>query len=173
MQSHLLKLAEDTLGQRDASKLICQPTFADVGPHIRNKPNLDGAFAELSRNAEVYWPTTVYELAHETVHLLNPKPGVGNWLAEGIAVAFSVYAQRRYNSGPQRINEQSYRRALQLVSELPDGPLAAGRRIRATCGSLDNATQSILDTLFPSADPEMLAELCQTFDRDWSDPTTR
>ncbi len=52
MQVHLLKLAEDILGPRDASKTIYQPVFADDGPYIRNTPNLDGAFAELSRNAE-------------------------------------------------------------------------------------------------------------------------
>ena len=76
MQLQLLRLAEDTLGPRDASKVIYQPIFVEDGPHIRNTPNLDGAFAELSRNAEGYWPTVVKELAHETVHLLNPRPGV-------------------------------------------------------------------------------------------------
>ena len=172
VQLQLLRLAEDTLGSRDASKTICQPVFVDDGPHIRNTPNLDGAFAELSRNAEDYWPTTLYELAHETVHLLNPSPGIGNWLAEGIAVAFAVYAQGQYNLEPQRISMQSYRRALQLVSALPDGSLAAGRRIRVTCGTLNDATQSILETLFPSVDPETLTVLCKPFDRDWSNPAT-
>ena len=59
VQLQLLGLAEDTLGHRDVSKVIYQPVFADDGPHIRNTPNLDGAFAELSRNAEAYWPTVV------------------------------------------------------------------------------------------------------------------
>ena len=96
LQLQLLRLAEDTLGPRDASKTIFQPVFADYGPYIRNTPNLDGAFAELSRNAEVFWPTTLYELAHETVHLLNPRPGTGNWLGEGIAVAFSQTMARTF-----------------------------------------------------------------------------
>ena len=130
MQLQLLRLAEDTLGPRDTSKIIYPPVFADDGPFIRNTPNLDGAFAELSRYAEAYWPTVINELAHETVHLLNPKSGVGNWLSEGIAVAFSVYAQSQYNLNPQRIGMQSYCRALQLVSDLPDGPLAAGQCAR-------------------------------------------
>ncbi len=165
VQLQLLRLAEDTLGPRDSSKTIYQPVFADNGPFIRNTPNLDGAFAELSRNAEACWPTAVYELAHETVHLLNPKPGVGNWLSEGIAVAFSVYAQLHFKLEPQRINMQSYHRSLELVSELPYGPLAAGRSIRDVCGSVNSATRIILETLFPSVDSEILRELCKPFER--------
>ena len=171
VQLQLLALAENTLGHRDVSKVIYQPVFADDGPYIRNTPNLDGAFAELSRNAEGYWPTVINELAHETVHLLNPKPGIGNWLSEGIAVAFSVYAQIQYNLNPQRIGMQSYRRALQLVSDLPDGPLASGWRIRANCGALNNATPDILETLFKTTDPDTLVELCKQFERGWSGPT--
>ena len=171
VQLELLKLAEDILGPRDVSKVIYQPIFTDHDPNIRITPNLDGAFAELSRNAEGYWPTVVKELAHETVHLLNPKPGDGTWLSEGIAVAFSSYAQQQFKLEPQNITMASYRRSLELVSELPPDPLAAGRRIREAC-SLDNATQSILETLFPSVDPETLTELRNPFERDWSDPAT-
>lgn len=172
LQLQLLGLAEDVLGPRDSCKIMYQPVFADYGPHIRNTPNLDGASAELSRNAEGYWPRTLHELAHETVHLLNPKSGTANWLEEGIAVAFSVYAQRQYGLEPQSINIESYRRSLELVSELPPDPLEAGRRIRESCGSLDNASQNILETLFPSVDPETLTELCKSFVRDWSYKTT-
>ena len=166
VQLQLLELAEDALGPRDATKKIYQPEFADDGPFIRNTPNLDGAFAELSRNAESYWPTAIYELAHETVHLLNPKPGDGNWLSEGIAVAFSIHAQLYFKLTPQGIGMQSYRRSLELVSRLPCGPLVAGRSIRSACGSLDSATKSILTELFPSVDSELLAELCNPFVRD-------
>ena len=171
VQLQLLSLAEHILGPRDVSKVMYQPIFTDHDPNIRNTPNLDGAFAELSRNAEGYWPTVVKELAHETVHLLNPKPGDGTWLSEGIAVAFSNYAQQQFELGPQTITMASYRRSLELVSELPPDALAAGRRIREAC-SLDNATQSILETLFPGVDLDTLTELCKPFERDWSDPAT-
>ena len=167
MQLQLLRLAEDILGPRDGSKTIYQPVFADNGPYIRNTPNLDGAFAELSRNAEGYWPTTVYELAHETVHLLNPRPGIGNWLSEGIAVAFSHYAQQRYGMDTQDVGMASYQRSLLLVSELPPDPLTAGRRIRDACKFLNNATPCILETLFPGVNRETLTQLCQPFERGW------
>ena len=168
MQLNLLKLAEAVLGPRDNSKVIYQPAFVDDGPHIRNTPNFDGAFAELSQNAGVYWPTVVNELAHETVHLLNPSAGVGNWLSEGMAVAFSIYAQRCYRMEPQSIGIASYRRSLELVSELPPNPLTAGQHIRVACESLDNATGRILESLFPSVDSKILIQLCKAFERAWS-----
>ena len=169
LQLQLLRLAEDVLGPRDATKTMLQPAFADDGPHIRNTPRLDGAFAELSRNAERCWPTAVNELAHETVHLLNPKPGVGTWLSEGIAVAFSYYAQRKFGLEPQQVSMQAYKRALELVSMLPTDPLTVGRSVRDVCGSLENATESVLRMLFSSVDPKTLTELCRPFERDWSE----
>ena len=172
VQLQLLSLAEHILGPRDDSKVIHQPVFTDHDPNIRNTPNLDGAFVELSRNAEGYWPTVIFELGHETVHLLNPKSGDGTWLSEGIAVEFSNYAQRQFKLKPQRVNMTSYRHSLELVTGLPHDPLTAARRIREACGSLDNATQSILETLFPSVGTETLTELCKPFERDWSDQAT-
>lgn len=165
VQLQLLDLAENTLGPRDDSIRICRPVFSDDGPHITL--NFNGTFAELSRNAEEYWPAAVYELAHETVHLLNPKPGVGNWLSEGIAVAFSDCALLSFKLEPYSTDMQSYRRALDLVSELPRGSLAAGCTIRDAYGSLESATQSKLEALFPSVESEILSELSKPFVRDW------
>jgi len=167
LQQEILRLAENVFGPRDSSKTIFQPTFVDDGPQIRNTPNLDGAFAELSRNAEGYWPTAINELAHETVHLLNPKPGIGNWLSEGMAVAFSIYAQQQFGMEPQAVAMASYRRALALVSKLPPDALVTGRRIREDCGSLDNATTEGLRVLFPDVGHETLTRLCEQFQRDW------
>lgn len=89
LQNMLLDKAQELLGPR-IDKKIYQPTFSDKGANIINTPNMDGAFAVLSLNAAGYWPTTVYELAHETVHLLDPVRGCTNYLEEGVAVAFSV-----------------------------------------------------------------------------------
>ena len=106
------------------------------------------------------------------MHLLDPKSGDGAWLSEGIAVAFSDYAQRCYGKEPQNVEEASYRRAEELASELPPDALTAGRRIREACGTLDKATPGILETLFPSVDPETLKDLCKPFEREWSDTAT-
>lgn len=166
-----MRIAENQLlgsGKPGLSSGFARPSYSLPRPNIRNTPSLDGAFAELSRSAEAYWPTAVNELAHETVHLLNSILGNGNWLSEGIAVAFSDYAQRCYGMEPQSIGMTSYRRALELVTELPTDPLTAGRRIRDACGSLDAPTHCILEALFSGADPEILTQLCKPFERDWT-----
>lgn len=169
MQQELLKFAQNVFGSRDPSKTIYPPTFVDDGPHIRNTPNLDGAFAELSRTTETYWLAAIYELAHETVHLLNPKPGTGNWLSEGMAVAFSMRAWQQFGIEPQAENMPSYRRALELASELPPSALVAGRSIREACGSFNNVTTNDLVALFPDVGSATLTRLCEQFQRDWQD----
>ena len=46
LQQSLLSIAEAALGARDTTTKMYQPSFTYVGPHIRNTPELDGAFAE-------------------------------------------------------------------------------------------------------------------------------
>ena len=41
-----LSIAEAALGARDTTTKMYQPSFTYDGPHIRNTPELDGAFAE-------------------------------------------------------------------------------------------------------------------------------
>ena len=104
-------------------------------------------------------------MAHETVHLLNPVPGKGNYLGEGVAVAFSVYVQTLFGLQPQPIGLASYRRALELVCRLPNGPLEAARQIRASVGALSQVTTQHLVDLFPDVDRETLSNLAAPFVR--------
>ena len=165
LQWDLLAKAESALGPRDTSKKIYQPQFTDNGPVMRNTPNLDGAFAELSRDAESSWSYVIFELAHESVHLLNPIPGNTNNLEEGVAVAFSLSVQPEYgvNNPPAM---KSYIDALQLVCVLPGGPLEAGRRVRERIGRLSAVTVKDLRALFPSVDRQVLNKLAASFIRD-------
>ena len=170
LQEQLLSIAEESLGPRDTRINIAAPAFSDDHPTILYNPVIQEARARLSPNGKTYWPTVVRELAHETVHLLNPKNGDGTWLSEGVAEAFSQYAQRRFNRDPQAITMPSYKRALELVSTLPPDPLTAGRRIRENCGSLDAATPADLVKLFPpNVSRDTLTQLCQPFDRAWAE----
>ena len=164
LQLELLAMAESLLGPRDASKQIYQPRFADEGPQLRNTPALDGAYVELSRNGERYWPTVVFEMSHETVHLLNPIPGNANNLEEGVAVAFSLHVQSSYGiSIPVSI--PSYLYALRLVQWLPEAPLEAGARVRRQVRSLSAATPQCLAELFPAVGGGVLANLAAGFVR--------
>ena len=163
LQQTLLSMAEHLLGPRDSAKKIYQPIFNNAGPFIRNTPNMDGAFAELSPNAAGYWPTAVFELAHETVHLLNPTAGGTNFLEEGIAVAFSQFAMERYGWQPYEPSIASYVEALRLVRLLPADTLVAGRKVRTLACSLGDATPENMGRLFPTADPAILRRLTRPF----------
>ena len=165
LQLELLMRAEFILGPRDLSKEICQPDFADDGPRIRNTPELDGAFVELNRDAECSWPETVFEMAHETVHLLNPIPGNANYLEEGVAVAFSLSVQQLYGVSVQT-SMKSYLYALQLVAILPGGPFEVGKGIRERVGALSDARVEDLGELFPNVDKTVLSKLAEEFVRD-------
>ncbi len=164
LQNELLSMAECVLGRRDLSKQIYQPQFTDEGPQLRNTPNLDGAFAELSRAGESYWPTVVFEMAHETVHLLDPIPGNAKTLEEGVAVEFSLYVQVYYGVCI-RPSLPSYLRASELVRLLPEGPLKAGRLVRERFGTLSSAKPESLGDLFPNVDGTILKKLTSPFVR--------
>jgi hypothetical protein len=164
LQQQLLSAAESRFGQRDTSKQIYQPIFRDDGPILINTPNLDGAFAALSTNAAAgYWPTTVFELAHETVHLLNPTVGYTNWLEEGVAVAFSIEMSAQLTQHPQTPSDGSnYSIAFRRLQSLPVHYHDAARIIRSEC-ALGSVTVDILKRLFPHSELatlEMLADTC-------------
>ena len=165
LQWQLIEIAERELGPRDRRKKVYQPTFADDGPLLRNTPNFDGAFVKLSRNAEHYWPTAVFEMAHETVHLLNPVArDAGNMLEEGVAVAFSLHVQPMHGFA-MPVTMPSYVDAMQLAESLPGGALLAGRLIRKSAGALSAATEDLLGRLFPGVGRGIHARLAGQFDR--------
>ncbi len=148
LQLELLAMAESLLGPREASKKIYQPQFTDDGPQLRNTRALDGAYVELSRNGQRYWPTVVFEMSHETVHLLNPIPGNTNNLEEGVAVAFSLHVQSSYGISIP-VSMPSYLYALRLVQALPEGPLGAAARVRRQVGSPVPLRRNVWWNCFP------------------------
>ena len=91
LQSTLLALAEGFFGTRDRSFSIADPRFHERGPFLQHSSEDEHLWVELSNNAAGYWPTAVFELAHESVHLLNPVKGYTNTLEEGFAVAFHAF----------------------------------------------------------------------------------
>ena len=162
LQLELLAQAETLLGPRDQSKSVCQPRFTDHGPNLRNTPGRDGAFVELSRAAETDWAETVFEMAHETVHLLNPVAGNTNNLEEGVAVAFSLHVQPAYGINV-RPGTTAYDHPLDLVRRLPGGPLTAGRRVRLEVGALSTAKPETLCKFFPELNCQVAVDLTRLF----------
>ncbi len=162
LQMKLLSKAEDLLGPRDVTKTICQPQFTDDGPRLRNTADLRGAFTELSRASEYNWHTALFEMAHETIHLLNPTVGNTNYLEEGVAVYFSLslapeYRAHVHNSHPK------YQEALKLVKLLHVSPFEAAKLIRQRFGALSKPSAEDLGTIFVSLDSDTSTALTKTF----------
>jgi hypothetical protein len=160
IQQQLLGHAEVLFGARNQSKKIYQPIFREDGPIVINTPTLDGAFAALSIGAGGYWPTVVYELAHETIHLLDPITGNTNWLEEGAAVLFSVQMSKAMTTHPQQPKPGSaYEEALSLLEVLPDPIPNSITTIRKKVGALSAVTSEALRELFPSLPEEASNQL--------------
>ena len=160
LQTFLLTQAEGFFGVKNANKKIYHPTFEGDKPNIVNTPNLDGSFASLSQNARKFWPTTLYELAHETVHLLDPVVGCTNYLEEGFSVLFSIDMSKTYTEHPQAPTDPIYIEALALVTQLSNTPYDAAKMIRNKFGSLGAAEVDGLHGLFPTAQLTLIKKLC-------------
>lgn len=163
LQLFLLSESENRLGVHETGKQVYQPTFSNNVPHIINTPKLDGAFACLSDNAAGYWPTALYELAHETVHLLNPVPGFTTYLEEGIAIHFAVDMSHNHSTHPQSPqNNAIYEEAWKLVKMLPDSPYIAAQSLREKYGALSSVKMEDILLLFPQLSNSIAVKLAET-----------
>lgn len=166
LQCFLHAECEKVFGLKVQEKTIYQPVFnaVDINPD-RDRPHIlvypDGAKAVLSNNARTYWPTTFYELAHETVHLLNPITGYANYLEEGMAVHFSVRMSELHTYHAMSPNCPFYKESLRLVQQLPGGVYSAGKKIREQCGAFSTITLDNLLWLFPDLNQKVAETLCQ------------
>lgn len=163
LQGFLLSEIEGLIGRRDINKIIYQPAFNDEGPFIC-VPH-DGAYAVLSPNSKSSWGVALYELAHETVHLLDPVAGNTNILEEGVATRFSEEMSKKLAGCAMSTSMSSYREAEILVGELPKPFYNSVRLIREKVGALSKVTKNDLVELFPDISEEVASTLCETFIR--------
>ena len=167
LQLELLAIAEAVFGPRDQSKKLYQPQFRhDMARGSRHTPDFRGVFVELGPNGRRYWPTVVYTMAHETVHLLESSCWQRKLtFEEGVAVAFSLHAQTLYGVDVQVPSIPSYVYALTLVDKLPGDILSDAALIRRELGPLIHVTPDGLRGLFPNLDAHLANELTHKFKR--------
>ncbi len=146
LQLELLTWAEALFGIRDPSRILCQPCFHNSErPEIQFTLDDSGAFAVLGCDAKRDWSYAVYQLAHETVHLLNPvKLGQANFLAP---------------------SSSKYGKALKLVDKLPEGAILSARRIRREVGRFSAVSPEDLLKIYPppALDPAIANALTTSF----------
>ena len=173
LQLLLDEYAQQIFGPRNPDKQLYQPTFSSnpaEQPCVINTISGDGGFAQLSVNASTYWPTTVYELAHETVHLLDPRPappvGKGsNWLEEGVAVEFSLHCAGIIFGKVPTVNSPKYVTAKNITLKLGRQDLFEKcKKIREECGHFADATYDAIKMHAPSCDETALRKLTTRFD---------
>ena len=160
MQVFLIGEAEKRLGKRDVSKKIHSPSFHSGLPCIFNTITCDGAYAVLSENAQNYWPTAMYELAHETIHLLDPIAGGAKYLEEGFAVKFSVEMVSSMTNHPMQPPLGLYHDALNMVNQLPGNAYEIGALCRIRCRSLDCVSAADLLAINATITTDLASRLC-------------
>jgi hypothetical protein len=159
LQTTLLSIAEEHFGTRDGMFTISDPVFGETWSQIRFARAGKTAWVRLSTNAAGYWPTAVFELAHECVHLLNPVIGDVNLLEEGFAVAFQRLVAPSLSGVEISVAPATYLEAERLVRQLDKNVFHAGKLIRQHLGALSTATPAGLRRLFPNADRDLLDRL--------------
>lgn len=173
LQLLLDSYAQDMFGPRNPDKQLYQPTFSfdpKEQPCVYNTANGDGGYAQLSINASTYWQTTVYELAHETVHLLDPRlappNGKGsNWLEEGIAVEFSLHCAGAIFGRIPPVSSSKYVKAKNLVLKMgKENFFEKCQNIRKECGHFADATFDVLKIYAPSCEETAMRKLITRFD---------
>ncbi|NEG64353.1 hypothetical protein GQQ23_18730 [Pantoea agglomerans] len=173
LQEKLDLCAQQLFGPR--KKELFSPEFVEGGPNVRNTQDETGGYAELSLNAAVYWPTAIYELAHEIIHLLDPRPGYpkgkgASWFEEGLAVHFSLSALRRIVKPTISAfflehlkKNQKYYTAHQLFLELDKDVYSRARQIRQKAGHFSDASAHDFMTVSPRLHEHSALKLAESF----------
>lgn len=161
LQGYFLIEAERLLGPRDKSKKIYQPSWDLDGPHVRYTTNKDGAFAELGFNAKTNWEMVVYQLAHETIHLLDQHGGKQtHLLEEGAAVRFSLDMMKKYGFDTTGLPVlDSYKTALKLFDLLGNEPYSILKELRAECGNFIAIDATAIKAKCPGVSEKSISEM--------------
>lgn len=173
LQLLLDKYAQELFGPRNPQKKLYQPTFSSKKfeqPCVYNSKSEDGGWAQLSVNAAMYWPAAVYELAHETLHLLDPRPAPpeakgSNWLEEGIAVEFSLHCAAVIYGNTPPVTTAKYNQARNFAMKIgKEGFFEKSKAIRQECGHFADATIDDIKKIAPECDESVAKKLTKRFD---------
>lgn len=160
----LLFQAESQFGERDRSFTVVGTEFREGVPQIWFPGNRNHVVVQLSTVCLQNPHQAVFQLAHECVHLLNPRvQGTATLLEEGVATVFSVQQTQRLFGYRFGIGDSAYECAADTVEPLlqavPDGV----RQLRSRCGSISSASPTHLMDIWPALSVDAASELCKPF----------
>lgn len=165
----LLTQAEEVLGERDKNWTILG---ADVGtepfPHIFYPSTGTKQVCILLANDVATPIQAIYQLAHEVIHLLNPKGGrSASVLEEGVATWFSRTESQRVNPSYSAVVQvESYQQALELAEPLMLNPDPLRKWRSRTGRGLSDVSAQELRELYPDLSEADAAALASPFNRD-------
>jgi hypothetical protein len=161
LRDHLLEMVQTEMGARNTDYWIGPTIFEADGPRIYFPESMTVGI-QLSEGARAYWPTAVFETAHEVVHMLNPVKHPTTWFEEAVATdcglrcALSLSGIAIPTPGNWRIAVDVLRRAF------PD-TVGTARAVREQFGAFSMVTAHGLSSRYPDRDPRDLQVLAQEF----------
>lgn len=165
----MLKEIEGLLGQRDQSFTILGIEFQAEGPQLwfplahegRRDVVIQLSTASLTNSAQ-----GLCELAHEAVHLLNPREDGISTLEEGLAVWF----QHRYTATHFQLKadrrSETHERACHLIEQLISHGTDRLSRLRLHGESLSEVTAARIHGIWPEFPLELAEALARPFNAD-------
>ena len=163
-----LTLAEEQFGPRDRSWTFIG-IHVGMQPGSRTLPDVACSHVSIELASRILNSPegSLYELAHETVHLLGPSD-ICTRLEEGVAVVFSdrmmewSFALRDYSNDRLR-GAKNYRAAAEdvriLLASYPD----VIRQVREVEPTFGRIRYEHFETLFPGIDAALVGRLLQPF----------
>jgi hypothetical protein len=166
-----LKMAQELLGPRDKSYTILGIEFITQGPPSVWYPgNRKDIIIQLTTKASCDMRRALFQLAHETVHILSPTGGPyrATILEEGLATYFSLYylekihipVQRDYIDNPKY--QSAYDDIVSLTKEYPDA-LEKIKNIRKDQPFISGITYEQLKQTFPKIGDQLAQRLTMIF----------
>jgi hypothetical protein len=159
----LLSSAEEQFGPRDLTYTPIGFAFSVTGPENRF-PSPKRALILLHLSALRHWPLAIYQLAHETFHLLAPTGGENApVLEEGLAVWFAEQRVHAYcPNNPVRTLSKKYIAARALVVKtIPNFEVI--KLIRESQPSFRSVTTQLLTSSVPKMSADLATLLLTRF----------
>ena len=158
----LINRAEAAYGPRDRSYTILGVEFREGVPQVWFPADCNHVVIQLGHTALQDPTQALFQLAHECIHLLDPRSGGSNRLEEGLATVFSIdYLADELHVRDYHPTDPRYVTAASLVRELlavhSDGP----KLIREHHGALGRATAEQIRGICPKLSPETAPKLAE------------
>jgi len=159
--------AERLFGERDRSFNILGVDLCDHEQPMTWYPgSWDGCkdvIIQITKDCETNINKAIFQVSHEVVHCLCPKPGRhANVLEEGLATLFSVYESNKHNTGYHPVS-LPYVSAMGKVKELLGLDENIIKKARMLEPDISLITKDLLHSLLPSIKDDLLEILLKPF----------